>query len=357
MRPDPAALDDAGRLHAADRDGLLHLAALAGAQVRSVAEAVREGVLAALAEFRPRSVVIVTGASQTGAAAVALVSAALGARIDVPIAVLTAMPGWVGPLDLVVLVGDDGGDRVLADAGARAVRRRAEVVVLAPMEGPLREAVAGRAIDASPRVPVPPELRFCGAVAGLLAVCAALTQVRTTGAVTDLDALAAALDAEAAAGHPERETFHNSAKLFADGVSGRELVWCGDDAVTQVIAAHCAAVLAGVAGVVGVAVGLPTALRAIAIRRATTVPEADSIFHDPQIDGPVSAPPRLIVVSAPDREWSARAVLGDFAADVLVDDQSADYSAERDELIGYLVLVLRVELAAVYLRLLGAGGA
>lgn len=107
----------------------------------------------------------------------------MGSRVDVPIVVIPTMPGWIGPLDVVVLVGDDAGDPALVDAGARSVRRRAEVVVLAPLEGPLRDAVAGRVIDLSPRVQVAPEFRFCGMVAGLLAICAALSQVRTTGAV------------------------------------------------------------------------------------------------------------------------------------------------------------------------------
>ncbi|GAB20852.1 hypothetical protein GOEFS_132_00830 [Gordonia effusa NBRC 100432] len=362
MRSDTADLDDVEELLSADRDGLLQAVALAGAQVRAIAEARREGVLDCLAELRPRSLVIVTGASAVGADAVDFVVAAIGARVDVPIVVIPTLPGWIGPLDVVVLAGDDAGDPALIDAGARGARRRAEVVTLAPLEGPLRDAVAGRVIDLSPRVNVPAEFRFCGLVAGLLAVCAALTAVRTTGAVIDFDDLATALDAEAAANHPDREGFRNQAKLLASKVQERETIWAGDDASTDVVARRASVIFATVAAVPGAAVTLPAALGAMLIRSGTGESAADSIFYDPQFDGPIGRMPQLLVVSSAGRHWYTRQRVGDLATEILVDvvdsnDAGDTAVAGRDETMGYLVVTLRMEMAAVYLRLLGAGRA
>lgn len=354
MRSDLADFDDVEELQSADRDGLLHSVALAGAQVRSVAEARREGILEPLADLRPRSVVIVTGASAVGADAVRFVVATLGARVDVPIVVIPALPGWIGPLDVVVLAGDDAGDPALIDAGARSTRRRAEVVTLAPLEGPLRDAVAGRVLDLSPRVSVRPEFRFCGLVAGLLAVCAALIQVRTTGGVVDFDELASALDDEAAANHPGREGFRNQAKLLAAKVQGREVIWSGDDAPTEVLAQHASVAFAALAAAPGASLALPAAVGA-ALLRASSGTSSESIFYDPDFDGPARVPPQLLVISSAARQWQTRARLGAVTADVLVDEADDEQTAVpgRDETMGYLVLMLRTEMAAVYLRLLG----
>lgn len=355
MRSDLADFDDVEELQSADRDGLLHSVALAGAAVRAVAEARREGVLDPLADLRPRSVVIVTGASAVGADAVRFVVATLGARVDVPIVVIPTLPGWIGPLDVVVLAGDDAGDPALIDAGARSTRRRAEVVTLAPLEGPLRDAVAGRVLDLSPRVTVPAEFRFCGLVAGLLAVCAALSQVRTSGGVVDFDDLASSLDTEAAANHPGREAFRNQAKLLAAKVEGREVIWSGDDAPTDVLAHHASVMFATLAGAPGAALTLPAALGAALLRTSSSGPAVDSIFYDPEFDGPAQVAPQLLVISSAARQWQTRTRIGAAAADVLVDETDPDQAAVpgRDETMGYLVLMLRTEMAAVYLRLLG----
>lgn len=356
MRSDIADFDDVEALLSADRDGLLQSVALAGAQVRAIAEARREGVLDPLGDLRPRSLVIVTGSSAVGADAVAFVVAAMGARVDVPIVVIPTMPSWIGPLDVVVLAGDDAGDLALIDAGARGARRRAEVVTLAPLEGPLRDAVAGRIVDLSPRVYTAPQFRFCGLVAGLLAVCAALVQVRTTGSVVDFDDLASALDAEAAANHPEREAFRNQAKLLASKMQERETIWSGDDTQTDVLAHRASVVFATVAGVTGTALTLPAALGAVMLRSAAGAAPADSIFFDPQFDAPLDQPPQLMVVSSVQRQWQTRQRMGAVAGDILVDlvDPDETAVAGHDDMMGYLVLMLRTEMAAVYLRLLGA---
>ena len=95
MRTGTPDLDDAEQLLSADVEGLLRGVALAGAQVRSIAEAAREGVLAPLQDLRPRSVVIVYGGGGVAARAAALIVATVSARIDVPVVTVPALPGWI----------------------------------------------------------------------------------------------------------------------------------------------------------------------------------------------------------------------------------------------------------------------
>ncbi|MBJ7289865.1 hypothetical protein [Williamsia sp.] len=358
-------LDDVARLQAADVDGRLRLAAMTGAQVRAVDEAVREGVLAPLVDLRPRAVVLVVGGASASAAA-DLVVTTMAARIDVPLVVAGSLPGWIGPLDLVVLMGDDAGDMTFADAAARATRRRAELVVDVPLEGPLREAAGGSALDLSPRVPTPPEFRFVGHVVALLAVLGSLTTVRSTGPRVDLGALAQALDDEAAAAHPGNEVFHNAAKGLAARVADRSVAWAGDTPASTVIAGHAARSMYTIAGVSGVGCDLAQAVAGAAGRPVdTSGAPVDSIFHDPEFDGPVERPVRVQVITTPSSEWSVQqriSILPD--ADVVAIAGPAPRMPEPgrpdevgdtpDDLVHLLVLSLRIEMAAIYLRLTGA---
>ncbi len=356
-------LDDVTRLQAADVDGRLRLAALAGAQVRAIDEAVREGVLAPLADLRPRAVVLVVGRGSASAAA-DLVVTTMSPRTDVPIVVAGTLPGWIGPLDVVVLVGDDAGDMALADAAARVTRRRAELVVDVPFEGPVREAAAGSALDLSPRVPTPPEFRFIGHVVAILAVLGALTAVRFSGSAIDLGAMADALDDEAAAAHPGNEVFHNAAKALAIRVADRSVAWAGDTAAATVIAGHAARAMYAVAGVSGVGCELAQAVAGAAGRPVDSSAPVDSIFFDADFDEPVDRPVRVQVITTPSCEWSVHqrmSILPD--ADLVAvsgDPRSpapgrpGDVGDTPEDLMHLLVLSLRIEMAAVYLRLIGA---
>ena len=135
-------------------DGLLRAASMAGAQVRSAAAALDEGDLDGLkADQPPRTVIWVAGRG-TAERAGSMLAAAVGGSVAAPIVVVPDAPLWIGALDVLILAGDDPGDPTLVSAAATGVRRGARVVVVAPFDGPLRDATAGRAVALPPRMRV-----------------------------------------------------------------------------------------------------------------------------------------------------------------------------------------------------------
>ncbi len=125
-------LDDAEGLLAADRDGALQAASMAGSQVRAVGTAIAEGALEPLrSEDRSRAVVWVSGRG-TAATAGAILAGALADTVSLPFVTATRAPVWVGPLDVMVIAGDDAGDPALSAAVSVGTRRGARVVIAAP---------------------------------------------------------------------------------------------------------------------------------------------------------------------------------------------------------------------------------
>jgi hypothetical protein len=365
-------LDDVAALLEADVEGLLPASALAGAQCRAVSAARSEGVLEPLAHLRPRAVVIVCGAGSAGRAA-DLVLALVASHIDVPVIKSDAVPSWVGPLDVVVVAGDDAGDPRLAEAAARAGRRQAEVVVAGPVEGPLRDALTGRVLDLSPRVPVPSRFRFTHYVCAYLAVLGGLLAVRVTGRHPDLEALADQLDVEAAGNHPANEMFHNAAKELAARLVGRPTVWTAETPAALSLAVHASRSVFASAGIVSIATDLSDVLAAgpvLSRRGGALSPDYDPIFHDPDIDGPAAGPPvRVQVLTTPDREWQVRQRIGAIPdADVVTSGPASSTAAEQsspggridapasgglDDVVPLMILGVRVDMAGAYLRLVG----
>ena len=236
-------LDDAEGLLAADRDGLLRAASMAGAQVRATAAALEEGVLDPVASDQPPRTVIWVAGRGAAETAGSMLAAALGGSVAAPIVVASEAPPWIGALDVLVIAGDDPGDPALVSAAATGVRRGARVVVVAPYEGPLRDATAGRAAVLAPRVRVPDDF----GLAGYLGAGLATLRVVDPGLVMDLAAIADELDAEALRDSATRELFTNPAKTLADRMSGRDVLLAGDNAATLALARHGGAVLLRVA--------------------------------------------------------------------------------------------------------------
>ena len=263
-------LEDTEGLLAADRDGLLRAASSAGAQVRAIAAAVDEGALDPLrADGRPRSVIWVAGRGPAETAG-ALLAAASGGAANQPIALLSEAPPWVGPLDVLVVAGDDPGDPALVSAASTGVRRSARVVVVTPYEGPLRDSTAGRVAVLAPRLMVPDEFGLCRYLAAGLAALHTVDPRPSLTSGRDLALLADELDAEALRNSAGRELFTNPAKTIAARMAGRRVALAGDCAATLALARHGSSVLLRIAHEAVAATGLADAV--VALRAATAVP-------------------------------------------------------------------------------------
>ena len=348
-------LDDTEGLLEADRDGLLRAAATAGAQVRATASTLDEGALELVAGGqRPRTVIWVAGRGPAETAG-AMLAAALGGAAGEPIVVAAESPPWIGPLDVIVVAGDDPGDPALVTAAATAVRRGARVVVAAPYEGPLRDATAGRAAVLAPRLWVPDEFGLSRYLAAGLATLHAVDPALPA----DLATLADELDAEALRNSAGREVFTNPAKALAERMSGRQVVLAGDCGATMALARHAAVVLLRLARQAVAAAGLADVM--VALRTGITTQFRDpvsSLFHDEEIDGPLPSRPRVLALTlAAERAAVAARVAGFDDVDLVGAEDigeagSVAVQTGRPEQ-QLAVLAVRLEMAAVYLKLVG----
>jgi len=355
-------LEDAEGLLAADRAGLLRAASNAGAQVRAMAAAFEEGELDSVRGGQPpRSVIWVAGRGTAETAGVMLAST-LGAAAAAPIALVTEAPPWIGPLDVLIVAGDDPGDPVLVSAAATGVRRGSRVVVAAEYEGPLRDSTAGRVAVLEPRVWVPDEFRLCRYLAAGLAVL----QTVDPRLPIDLAALADQLDAETLCNSAARQVFTNPAKMLAARMSDAQAALAGDSAATLALARHGSSILLRVAHRVVAAGGLADAV--VALRAAPEPGDSgdatDALFHDEEIDGPLPERLRVLALTlAAERTVVAARVAGlhdvylvgaqdvpelpDAPDGATGSAPAAAASAEQQ----LAVLAVRLEMAAVYLRL------
>lgn len=346
-------LDDAEGLLAADRDGLLRAASMAGAQVRATAAALAEGALDSIEGDPPRTVIWVAGRGNAETAG-SIIAAALAGSASAPIVVCADAPQWIGALDVLIVAGDDSGDPALVAAAATAVRRGARVVVVAPYDGPLRDATAGRAAVLEPRLWVPDDFGLSRYLAAGLAVLHTIDP----GMRMDLSAIADELDAESLRNSAGRDLFTNPAKTLADRMSGRTVVLAGDGAATLALARHGGAVLLRIAHRAVATVCLTDAI--VALRTGLGgLDHADreaALFHDDDLDGPKPERARTLVLALDaERAVVTARVEGLDDVDVLgavdvpdVSDARVQPGRPEQQLA---VLAVRLEMAATYLRL------
>jgi hypothetical protein len=354
---DDTLLDDPVALAAVDTAGFLRSAATAGAQFRSAAQAAEEaGVDRALGGSRPRSLILLrrTGTSR---AAANIVAALLGDNCPVPVVLADTAPSWVGPLDVMVAHTADPGDRELADSVHRAVVRGCEVVLSAPMEGPIAAAGAGSARMLEPRLPVPPGLDLPRALAAGLVTVSALGLLPA-----DLDALATELDREMERDHPSHEPFVNPAKSLALRLADHTPLLWSTDPVAREVAGHAASTLARYAGVVAHVAGVAEAASAVALQRILVGSAAHTdVFHDPFDDPPPggsAAPPRVMLLSTEDGDPTAATLrLAGRTwpeADTVYPIEEVPSGTPQAVLRRAALIATRFDLAALYLGLASA---
>ncbi len=212
--PDPALLDDVAarrRLDPADMAG-----AIAGlpAQLRGAAGRLEEIRLPAGASAATGATVFGMGGSAIGAD---LVRESFAVRLDRPVSIVRgrAAPGWVRPGSLVVAVSHSGRTAETLQAAEAAVRAGAPIVAITaggPIAG-LVEAAGGSVVrypgSGQPRASVG---HLAGSLAGVLAAAGFLPGVAMAA---ELEAAAAAAEAQIARNGPDVATEDNAAKRLA----------------------------------------------------------------------------------------------------------------------------------------------
>lgn len=249
-----------------------------GAQVRAVISALP--LLAGLAGSTPRSVVVL--ATDYLSAAAARCAVALAGPVRWPVVVAHDLPSFVGPLDVVLVVGDAPEAETATRALAAAAGRGAETVLAGPADGPLVE-------DAPSATVVLPSLPAAEGASPLRTVAAVTAVLRVLAGEPLDEAVADAVDDELRGLSPERDVAVNLARQLRVFAAGARVIHTGYSAPGAAVA-ELAATLWSSRGLPSGFVGREDLAAAL---EDTSTP-ADDIFHDPYLDGP-AVPVKTIV--------------------------------------------------------------
>lgn len=296
---DDTLLDDPAALQRADHDRALLALAGAGARVRT---ALRQAEAAGLDRLRPDGrprAVLVAGHGSALTAAEMLAALAGNASLVTPLPpteaaapradragappVFTAglgwqLPGWAGPLDLLVVSSADGGEQGLVGLAEQAYARGCAIVVIAPAGSALAEAALQvRALplpfvtsvlpeDLAPVPPAEPDLpaedpaALWSHLTPLLALAGkiGLTQLPYDA----LPAVADLLDATAVRCRPDAAAYTNPAKGLAARLAGTVPLLWAEGPIAGAAVTRFAAQLADRAGRPALAGPLPQVLTA-----------------------------------------------------------------------------------------------
>jgi glucose/mannose-6-phosphate isomerase len=300
---DESLIDDADSIAARDTGQTLRALATAGAQVREAITLSGEaGIDRVGGGERPRSVLV---ASLGGSAVVADVLELLaepGSPVPVSVRRNLPLPGWVGPLDLVVAVSLSGRARGPVAVAAEAARRGASLLTVGAADSPLADICArarGVHIDVG-RGRSSSRSSLWSLLTPVMLAANALGLVEAGEHV--LYDTADRLDLHAEACRPASESFVNPAKILAIQLADTIPLVLGDCPLNGVAAVRAASMLSRTARMPASYGELPDAASQIVAtfdgpftagggRGAGQREPAADIFADPFLDGP--AQPRL----------------------------------------------------------------
>jgi hypothetical protein len=378
---DESLLDAPDALTHADHRGLLRDAAGAGARVRTALRLTAEAGVGELSpEGRPRAVLI-AGSGAAAAGAADLVAALAGGAAPVirlrPAGVAPAagalrwaLPGWAGPVDLLLIATTDGGEPGLALLAEQAYRRGCTVVGVAPGQSPLSEEVGGTRGLLVPMATAPNDWAAVADVAGedarvagpgalwalLVPLLALLDRVGLlTAPAETLQRVADRLDRTAERCGPAVVTYSNAAKtLAAELADCLPLIWTEGTAAAPA-GRRFAAVLAELTGRAALAAELPEALSAHgALLAGGSAGGAgpDGFFRD-RVEEPQPLRARVVLL----RDRPVGGLTAAPAARELALGQDAALSElepeEGSELEALAELIAVTDFATVYLALAG----
>ncbi|GAA2125666.1 SIS domain-containing protein [Nocardioides bigeumensis] len=334
---DESRLDDERVLDGVD--AVLRRLAESGARVRreanDAAEATAQAVAAAREGERPRAVL-------AGGPDSRLLRAVLEPWCPVPFVAWPgpALPGWVGSMDLVVVLAPVGDDSGTAFAVAEAVRRGCQVVVAAPPRSLVAEHATGRWATVLPT-------STGDQLATAVVMLDYLDRV-DLGPRTDPEGVAAALDSVATDCSPHRDLAVNQAKMTAIALADANPVVWGGSVLAARAARRVAESLRRVSGRTALAGDVEQVLPVL-----EATPRRD-VFDDPFSDDPPERRPVLLVLDdGADDPLSreSRGRLQAAAAERGIRVETMTCAGADTEIARYSSLLLQGTYAAEYLRL------
>ncbi|MGW0828643.1 SIS domain-containing protein [Streptomyces sp. NPDC002845] len=369
---DESLLDTPDALSEADRRSLLRGAAEAGARVRT---AIRLGTEAGIPRLKPDGrprAVLIAGPGMASAGVADLLGSLAGSGCPVtrlhpsgvapaPGALRWELPGWVGPVDLLLVATPDGSEPGLSILLDQAYRRGCAVVAVAPAHTPLGEAVEGTHGLFVPMATTPYEQDApLGASApGLLwaLLTPMLALLDRTGLITAppeaLHKVADRLDQIAERCGPAIATYSNPAKsLAAELAESLPVIWTEGTAAGPV-GRRFAAALAELAGRPALASQLPEALASHTVLLSGALAagaDPDDFFRD-RVEEPAALHARVVLLrDRPTGGLSAAPAARDLALshDTPISELEPEEGGDLETLAE---LIAVTDFAAVYLAL------
>lgn len=322
-------LEDAGVLAAADH--LLRPLAESGARVRREAMHCEEPLAALGPEARARALIAFGPEAR-------LLRAVLEPTCPVPLVAWPrlGLPGWVGPLDVVVVLG--GGDKASLAGAFEAVRRGCRLVVAAPPDSVLAREAASSATTLLPTTTGDP-------LAAAIMALAALHRLGL-GPEIRVEQVAAAMDLVATDSSALVDISANPAKAIAmELADANPLVWGG-----SILAARASRRIAEALRSATGRVVLSADAGALAPLLAEARPRDP--FADPfEDDAPIRRPGLVMVDDGRDDEQAAeeRHRLRSLAATQEVMVSRLEHT-EGDPVQRYATVLLKGLFAAAYLQ-------
>jgi hypothetical protein len=330
---DETLLEDPAGLRRRDRDTALLSLAVAGARVRTASRLAAESGIGRLTpEGRPRHIVLVGQAS--AALAGDLLAALVGNTCPVTVLRPTGLgepesstapvpgarwtlPGWIGPMDLLVLLSSSPTEDGLSTLARQGYRRGPSIAVIARPNSPLASLAEELHAPLLPYAPPGPTETAArptetpgpeapteeapGTFWGLLPALLLLAD-RLRLADADPDTLAAVadrLDETAGRCGPESPIHRNPAKALAIRLADSlPLLWSDSPAATAV-AARFAATLAARSGIPSLAAALPEALwahRGLLEGTLTAGQDVEDSFFRDRVDDPEPLRPHVVLL-------------------------------------------------------------
>lgn len=302
-------VDDPEEIARRDSRDTLRALASSAAQVREAVTLAREAGVDALADDeRPRAVVVAAlGSSRTVGDALEVLAETF-APVPVTVRRNAPLPGWVGPLDLVVAVSLSGRAPGPVSIAAEAARRGSRLLTVGAEDSPLAD-ICRQARG----VHVPVGRGRVSSRTALWSLLAPVLMGAHRAGLVDAsdDALAQVADvltSRAEACRPSSESFVNPAKLAAATLAPTVPMVLGSGAVLGVAADRAAHMLGRTARVPATSGSLPDdAFGMVACFDGpftaggvhSGARRADDIFADPFLDGPEQPRLGLLLLQAP----------------------------------------------------------